>query len=353
MPVIASCGDCGDSVVTLALAAQMPGGPHKFLFYPSQTTKMKTQTDVIRWVNLVKPLAESQDYIQECRTKVAGDHIDWDSGGFRGTGLHSRSASLFEAQLSHFVHVLSYGRAMTAQMPWLHVDPSPVSRGRIVCARSGRYRNGSFPWKQIVQHYGDRLLFVGLKHEHAEFCSHWGMVEYKPVNDLLEMAQVIAGSELFIGNQSSPMAVAEGLKHPTIQETSTDPADCIYFRENAQWVDNGACTLPDIGGSGALEIRPQVYDITDIQTHTTPPGQWQVDGLPPFGVFGDLVAVCKLNKIGPDNGSLEAWIKAQNALRVPDYFFGETIHMHTKNSEAARKNAGYKSRTPKEMMGLE
>lgn len=339
-------------MITLSLLSQMPGGPHKFLFYPSMTTKMKTPADVSRWVHLMKPLAESQDYIQECRARTPQDHVDWDSGGFRGTGLHSRSASLFEAQLSHLVHVLGFGRTMTPLLKWIHVDPAPDSRGRIICARSGRYRNGSFPWKQIVSHYGDRLLFIGLKHEHAEFCSHWGMVEHRPVSDLLEMAQVIAGSELFIGNQSSPMAIAEGLKHRTIQETSTDPADCIYFRENAQWVDNGACILPDIGDSGVLEIKPQVYDMRDIVTHTTPPGQWQVDGLPPFGVFDDLLKVCELNGIGPKNGSLREWIKVQNALRVPDFFFGEAIYMHTKNSEAARRSAGYKARTAKEMMGI-
>lgn len=352
MPVVSSCGDVGDSVITLSVISQMHGGPHKFLFYPSQTTKMKTPADVSRWLSLMKPLAESQDYIEECRVKIPQDNIDWDSGGFRGTGLHSRSASLFEAQLSHLVHIKQFGRTMTPLLKWLHVEPSPESRGRIICARSGRYRNGSFPWGKIVKHYGDRLLFIGLKHEHAEFCSHWGMVEHKPVNDLLEMAKVIAGSEMFIGNQSSPMAIAEGLKHPTIQETSTDPADCIYYRENAQWVDNGACILPDIGESGVLVVKPQAYDVTDIVTHTTPPGQWQVEGLPPFGVFKDLVMVCKLNGIGPSNGSLEEWIKVQNAMRVPEYFFGETIHMHTKNSEAARRAAGYKARDAREMIGL-
>lgn len=283
---------------------------------------------------------------------VPSDNIDWNSGEFRGSGLHSRSSSLFQAQLSHLVHTKGFGHAISPNLKWLDVEPSEESRGRIICARSGRYRNGSFPWKKIVQHYGDRLLFIGLKHEHAEFCSHWGMVEHRPVNDLLEMAKLIAGSELFIGNQSSPMAVAEGLKHPTIQETSTDPADCIYYRENAQWVDNGACILPDIRDSGVLEIKPQVYQVGEITTHTTPPGQWRVDDYPPFGVFSDLVKFCQLNKIGPQDSSLEPWIKTQNALRVPEFFFAEIIHMHTKNSEAARRTAGYAPRSAREMMGL-
>jgi hypothetical protein len=350
--VVSCVGDAGDSCVLLGIMQQIHGGPHKLLLTSSPQTKMKTDQAVRQWCHFLKPLADAQPYIEECRILTPQDHVDWASGGFRGSGLHSRTASLFQAQLSHLVHTKGFGQTITPLLKWLHVEPSQESRGRIICARSGRYRNGSFPWKQIVQHYGDRLLFIGLKHEHAEFCSHWGMVEYRPVNDLLEMAQIIAGSELFIGNQSSPMAVAEGLKHRTIQETSTDPADCIYFRENAQWVDNGACILPDIRDSGTLEIKPQVYDMRDIVTHTTPPGQWQVEGLPPFGVFDDLMKVCELNGIGPKNGSLKEWIKVQNALRVPDFFFGEAIYMHTKNSEAARRGAGYPARTAKEMMGI-
>lgn len=318
---------------------------------------MKTPADVQRWNSVFKPLAESQSYIEQCRPFEKGDSIDWESEGFRGSGLHSRSANLFNAQLSHLIHTKRLGQGINPNIRWLDVEPSSETRGRIICARSGRYRNGSFPWKQIVQHYGDRLLFIGLKHEHAEFCSHWGMVEHRPVNDLLEMAQLIAGSELFIGNQSSPMTIAEGLKHHTIQETSTDPADCIYLRDNAQWVDNGACVLPDIRDSGVLAIKPQAFSVEDITTHTTPPGQWQVEptpGAPPlvFGVFKDLVDTCKLNNIGPQNGSLEQWIKVQNSMRVPDFFFGETIHQHTKNSEAARRNAGYPPRSAIEMLGF-
>ena len=351
--VCATEGDYGDACILLGILAQLHAGPHKLVLRQSPKTKMKSPADVARFCAVFKPLAESQSYIEQCRVYEPSDRIDWNSGDFRGSGLHSRSASLFQAQLSHLVHTKGFGQTITPLLKWLHVEPSKETKGRIICARSGRYRNGSFPWKQIVRHYGDRLLFIGLKHEHAEFCSHWGMVEYRPVNDLLEMAQYIAGSEMFIGNQSSPMAVAEGLKHHTIQETSTDPADCIYFRENAQWVDNGACVLPDIGGSGTMEIKPQVYSVTDIVTHTTPPGQWQVEGLPPFGVFKDLVAVCKLNNIGPANGSLEEWVKVQNAMRVPEFFFGETIHMHTRNSEAARRSAGYPSRSARQMMGID
>ena len=37
-------------------------------------------------------------------------------------------------------------------------------------------------------------------------------LEYKPVANFLELASVIAGSKLFIGNQSFPFSLAEALK---------------------------------------------------------------------------------------------------------------------------------------------
>lgn len=348
--VIATSGDLGDSCITLGIISQLHGGPHKFLLQTCQQTKMRTLPDVERWLAMLKPLAEAQPYIEECRIRTPQDHVDWDSGGFRGSGLHSRSASLFEAQLAHFVHVLGYGRVITPLVKWLHVEPSEETRGRVVISRSGRYRNGAFQWKPIVEHYGDLLMFVGLPHEHQEFCGMFGMVEYRGVSDCLEMSELIAGSELFIGNQSSPMTIAEGLKHPTIQETSTDPADCIYYRENAQWVDNGKCTLPDIGGRGAREIRPASHGTTKIVTHTTPPGDWQLPGLPSQSVFFGLVNLCKVNKIKPPNGfSIEDWIKHENSMRVPEFFFQDPT---ARNCEMARMNAGYKARSAREMMGL-
>jgi len=41
---------------------------------------------------------------------------------------------------------------------------------------------------------------------------------YRPIDDFLEMAQVIKGSKLFIGNQSSPFALAEIMKVPRCLE---------------------------------------------------------------------------------------------------------------------------------------
>jgi ADP-heptose:LPS heptosyltransferase len=55
-------------------------------------------------------------------------------------------------------------------------------------------------------------MFVGVEAEYAEMRQQLPKLEYRPVQHFLELAQVIAGSRLFIGNQSFPFAIAEGLK---------------------------------------------------------------------------------------------------------------------------------------------
>ena len=128
---------------------------------------------------------------------------------------------------------------------WLFVEPDKNWSGNVIVNRTERYPNDTFNWKAIVAHYGSRIVFIGLPHEHEKFCASFGKVRYRPTVDMLEVARMIAGSALFIGNQSAAMTIAEGLKHPRIQESCLWLPDCIYpGAKNAQYVHNGACVLP-------------------------------------------------------------------------------------------------------------
>ena len=99
------------------------------------------------------------------------------------------------------------GQGRIAYDPWLSVEGC-VHAADVVVHRSPRYRNELFPWGDAVALYAGRMAVVGSPEEHKEFCQRWGEVPYRPTRDYLELAQVIAGARLFIGNQSSPMAVA-------------------------------------------------------------------------------------------------------------------------------------------------
>ena len=119
--------------------------------------------------------------------------------------------------------------------PWLSgVTPSKESSGKLVVARSQRYHNNSFPWKMICRNHGPDMLFIGTEAEHSEFTAATNYyVPHWKTKDLLEAAELILGSAMFIGNQSSPCWVAMGLGHRLVQETHPSIHDSIVERENA------------------------------------------------------------------------------------------------------------------------
>lgn len=112
-----------------------------------------------------------------------------------------------------------------------------------------------------------------MPHEHRQFCNCFGEVEYQPTKDLLEVAKLIAGSPLFIGNQSSAMAIAEGLKHPRVQEVADWIPDCIYpGATNAQYVATGSYT--DLLSGQAIGKPVNHVRLTDLSLRELPRGGW-------------------------------------------------------------------------------
>jgi hypothetical protein len=108
----------------------------------------------------------------------------------------------------------------------------------VVIHRSPRYHNPLFPWKEVLEKYAGSVLMIGTHEEHEDLVSETGrkdVLHYETI-DLLHAAAVIAGSSLFIGNQSCCFAIAEGLKHNAIQETWVEGPDCIFRRQNVRHV---------------------------------------------------------------------------------------------------------------------
>ncbi len=164
-----------------------------------------------------------------------------------------------------------------------------------------------------MAHYRNKLLFVGLKHEWREFIGHHGYVEYVPTANMLEVAQLIAGSDLFIGNQSCANAIAEGLKHNSIQETHLEYPDCVYVRPNASFIADGVVTLPD--GTVLKGQRPK----QERRTHITPPKMWQYAGYGANPVFEHLVREVEVQERLEADEAAER-VYAANVERCPDFF---------------------------------
>jgi ADP-heptose:LPS heptosyltransferase len=106
-------------------------------------------------------------------------------------------------------------QSMIRDTPWLTVpEPKTIEGKSYVVNRTQRWTSDdSLPaWQAIRDQAGDAAIFVGLPEEYAAF-KQWARwdITYHPTATLLELAEVIAGAEQFIGNQSAALSLAIGL----------------------------------------------------------------------------------------------------------------------------------------------
>lgn len=109
-----------------------------------------------------------------------------------------------------------YGITADLGKPWLQVTPDPAFKQEIVIARSFRYRAPGIRYDFLKDY--PHITFVGLKEEYEDMKKAIPDLKHRTVRDFLEFARIIAGCKFFIGNQSFPFAVAEGLKVPRALE---------------------------------------------------------------------------------------------------------------------------------------
>ena len=249
-------GNIGDIVYSLPAVKLLGGG---FLFLgpdvrlPKEIVFRETMSRSL--FNVVAPLARAQDYVLDTYFYSQMPKVNYDLNRFRTiewTGQNIATMTLQGIGVEGKVF-------LDDSEPWLKVK-DPVFGKPVVIHRSSRYQNRLFPWRRVLTKYHDNIEFVGLKEEHLEFCKEFGVsIPFYPTKDLLELANRIAGSKLFIGNQSCPCAVAEGLKITLVQETDVVIPNCKFSRDDAYYCFDGHVTLPDLGS---------------LSTNYKEPGKW-------------------------------------------------------------------------------
>jgi hypothetical protein len=154
------------------------------------------------------PLLEAQDYIDKAAI-YNDEEINIDLDSFRNFNLDM--ARIHLPRRYFYVFHANYNLAE----PWLKVEPNPDVKDYILVNRTKRYRNLAISYKFLSQ-YGP--IFTGLEDEFEDFTKEVGRVSFFKAVNFLELAQIIAGCKLFIGNQSFAFSLAEALKVPRILE---------------------------------------------------------------------------------------------------------------------------------------
>lgn len=174
--------------------------------------------------DLLAPLLANQDYIRTVSV-YAGDKVDYDLDTFR-------AAPLFKDRIGiprWYFHLL--GVASDLSQPWLRAEPDRAFSQTVVVARSARYQNRALD-HSILRRYR-QVAFVGVEQEFHDFRRHLPAAEWVQVPDFNRMASVIAGSRLFIGNNSFLYSLAEGLKAPRVFELDPGMPNVVPTGENA------------------------------------------------------------------------------------------------------------------------
>lgn len=240
-------GELGDVIYSLPTIAALGGGvlylsaDNRFP-YPRPTREMPSPNRV----NSLASLIEAQDYIWRVQfTHGLPYSTDYDLNRFR-LPWKNRTAADYDSIFS--LHLKAFGADWPEDKPWLTVKDPIVVEGRpIVVSRSERYHNHDFPWYDFVQCYGDQMVFVGSDLEAHTF-QGFGLPKFKiphrKTENLLELARVIAGGKMFVGNQSCPLAIALGLGQNVIVETWELNPNCMLNRENAIHWRRGGVVIP-------------------------------------------------------------------------------------------------------------
>ena len=219
LPTLKKLHEVSGLPVNLYLRLNQPLVLSGYLSHPLGTVMLNE-----KMVALLKPLIVEQKYINLCEAYTDQKiHVNLDI-------VRSKTISLANANIARWY---GYFTGITPQLwkPWLSVTPNAAYAKTIVLARSERYRNASINYGFLKQY--DNLIFIGVKSEYEDMKQSIPHLKWIQVNDFLELAGIIAGCKLFIGNQSFPFSIAEGLKVPRILEVYYKVANVIPEGENA------------------------------------------------------------------------------------------------------------------------
>ena len=204
-------GNAGDLIYSLPAARKLAGdGKADYLLQLGQQGHYGKKSHPLggvmlneKMLQMLQPLLTAQSYIASCQP-YTGQAVDYDFDLIRSFPFPNSRGNI-----SRWYFYL-FATSADLAMPWLQVKADTQFNDHLVIARSQRYRAPGISYAFLKKY--SKIAFVGVEEEWKEMKEAIPGIAYHPVSDFLQLASVIAGSKLFIGNQSFPFSLAEGLK---------------------------------------------------------------------------------------------------------------------------------------------
>ena len=242
-------GTFGDLIYGLSVVKKMGGGTvavalgniekcvAEYGYRPDEVDPMHRGRFRNADLDLIRPLLTRQSYIDQATVWTGDQDVDLDR--FRGVLFRGFEGNYVEA------YYRTFDLPFTSDVyneTWLEADP--VQMASVVINRTFRYRcpNGTGTWQNLLEqaNIAQNGIFVGTQEEHEDFEKSTGFrVNYYAVRDFKELADVIAGADLFMGNQSAAYSIAMGLGKSSVLETikikPLQNNECYFPRPNCQY----------------------------------------------------------------------------------------------------------------------
>lgn len=241
-----SAGDRGDLLASLPAVKALGGG----IYYIQAANYTRERLTPDKWCGLDRIL-KAQPYISDVQ-EWRGERPTFNMNDFRARLDMSLRQNRDRDKLLIAWHCEQFGIPMTAaDQPWLTIPLKRVAR--VVFNRTGTgrhprhvYHNPRFPWHLVWQKYKDDAVFVGTSEEYEVFRATCGDVPHEKTADLYEAAQVIAGCDLFVGNQSACFWISAGLFKPIVLEVWPSGPNCSIQRASITLGHDEKVGLPDL-----------------------------------------------------------------------------------------------------------
>lgn len=176
-----------------------------------------------KMLEMLRPLMMSQPGFATV-DQYTGQAIDYDLDMVRQYPLYLNRGNIIRW------YFLAFATNYPLHQPWLFAQPDATAEQYIIVARSQRYRAPGISYSFLQQY--PNVYFIGVEVEFTDMQQMVPNIRHLKVNDFLQMAQLIAGCKLFIGNQSFPFSLAEALKVNRLLE--------VYFQSpNVSVAGNG------------------------------------------------------------------------------------------------------------------
>lgn len=179
--------------------------------------------------NVAAPLIEALDFVESFEHWENQCEIHFNLDEIRD---HCDALGMPHTEIRQWVMMLFPELSGNISEPWIPKNKSnPTIPPYIALNLTQRYRNPNINYR-FLQDVPVPVVFLGTSDEHDLIIKQVRKAQYLKTKNYAEVAGVIGGSKLFIGNQSSCFAVAEGMSHPRLLEIDRNATNVIPCTPN-------------------------------------------------------------------------------------------------------------------------